>query len=153
MCSSDLMGETVRRIIADNPQIAPGDVFVTNDPYRGGSHLPDVTVITPVHDSVSRRLLFFTASRAHHAEIGGIVPGSMPPFSRNLAEEGVLIRNFKLVDGGRSREEELRQLLLAGPYPTRSVRDNLADVSAQAAANHSGVQQLLALVEIGRAHV
>jgi 5-oxoprolinase (ATP-hydrolysing) len=141
------MGETVRRIIADNPQIAPGDVFVTNDPYRGGSHLPDVTVITPVHDSVSRRLLFFTASRAHHAEIGGIVPGSMPPFSRNLAEEGVLIRNFKLVDGGRFREEELRQLLLAGPYPTRSVRDNLADVSAQAAANHSGVQQLLALVE------
>jgi 5-oxoprolinase (ATP-hydrolysing) len=141
------MGETVRRIIADNPRIAPGDVFVTNDPYRGGSHLPDVTVITPVHDSASGRLLFFTASRAHHAEIGGIVPGSMPPFSRNLSEEGVLIRNFKLVDAGQSREEELRSLLLSGPYPTRSVRDNLADVSAQAAANHSGVQQLLALVD------
>jgi 5-oxoprolinase (ATP-hydrolysing) len=141
------MGETVRRIIADNPQIAPGDVFVTNDPYRGGSHLPDVTVITPVHDSASGRLVFFTASRAHHAEIGGIVPGSMPPFSRNLAEEGVLIRNFKLVDAGRFREDELRQLLLSGPYPTRSVRDNLADVAAQAAANQSGVQQLLTLVE------
>ncbi len=94
------MGETVKRILADNPDIEPGDVFVTNDPYRGGSHLPDVTVVTPVHESGSGRLLFFTASRAHHAEIGGIRPGSMPPFSQNLAEEGVLIRNFKLVAGG-----------------------------------------------------
>ena len=90
------MAETVRRTIRDNPRLAPGDVFVTNDPYRGGSHLPDVTVVTPVHDG-ERRLLFFTASRAHHAELGGITPGSMPPFSRTLAEEGVLIRNFKLV--------------------------------------------------------
>src|SRR6185312_11274254 len=92
-------------------------------------------------------LLFFTASRAHHAEIGGIVPGSMPPFSKNLSEEGVLIRNFKLVDAGRSREAELKELLLAGPYPTRSVRDNLADVSAQVAANNSGVLRLSELVE------
>src|SRR5262249_26000069 len=104
------MGETVKRIIGDNPHIQPGDVFVTNDPYRGGSHLPDVTVITPVHHETTKELLFFTASRAHHAEIGGIVPGSMPPFSRNLAEEGVLIRNFKLVDAGRSREADLKQL-------------------------------------------
>jgi 5-oxoprolinase (ATP-hydrolysing) len=141
------MGETVKRIIADNPQIQPGDVFVTNDPYRGGSHLPDVTVITPVHDEKSRELIFFTASRAHHAEIGGIVPGSMPPFSRNLAEEGVLIRNFKLVDAGHSREAELKELLLSGPYPTRAVRDNLADVSAQVAANNSGVLRLRELVE------
>ncbi len=140
------MGETVKRIIADNPHIQPGDVFVTNDPYRGGSHLPDVTVITPVHSEQTRQLIFFTASRAHHAEIGGIVPGSMPPFSRNLAEEGVLIRNFKLVDAGRLREAELRELLLSGPYPTRSVRDNLADVSAQVAANNSGVLQLRELV-------
>jgi 5-oxoprolinase (ATP-hydrolysing) len=92
------MGETVRRVLADNPDLAPGDVFVTNDPYRGGSHLPDVTVVTPVHDDQGR-LSFFTASRAHHAEIGGVRPGSMPPFSRSLAEEGVLIRNFKLVAG------------------------------------------------------
>jgi 5-oxoprolinase (ATP-hydrolysing) len=141
------MGETVKRIIADNPQIHPGDVFVTNDPYRGGSHLPDVTVITPVHDDETHELIFFSASRAHHAEIGGIVPGSMPPFSRNLAEEGVLIRNFKLVDGGRSREAELKELLLSGPYPTRAVRDNLADVSAQVAANNSGVLRLRELVE------
>ncbi|HVW00344.1 MAG TPA: hydantoinase B/oxoprolinase family protein, partial [Planctomycetaceae bacterium] len=141
------MGETVRRILADNPQIALGDVFVTNDPYRGGSHLPDVTVVTPVHDPQTGALLFLTASRAHHAEIGGIVPGSMPPFSRNLAEEGVLIRNFKLVDAGQSREQELEALLQSGPFPSRAVRDNLADVSAQVAANRSGARQLLELVE------
>lgn len=141
------MSVTVKRVIADNPVIHPGDVFVTNDPYRGGSHLPDVTVITPVHLSETEELLFFTASRAHHAEIGGIVPGSMPPFSRNLGEEGVLIRNFKLVDQGTYRESELRDLLSSGPYPSRAVQDNLADVSAQVAANHSGARQLLDLIE------
>lgn len=140
------MSETVKRILADNPEIRPHDVFVTNDPYRGGSHLPDVTVVTPVHAAESGKLLFFTASRAHHAEIGGIVPGSMPPFSKNLGEEGVLIRNFKLVDGGVSREDDLKELLLSGPHPTRSVQDNLADISAQAAANNSGVRQLNELV-------
>jgi len=158
------MGETVRAILADNPDMQPGDVFVTNDPYRGGSHLPDVTVVTPVFASTSSPLaphsgrgaggegptsdlLFFTASRAHHAEIGGIVPGSMPPFSRRLSEEGVLIRNFKLVDGGRAREDELRALLESGPYPTRKVADNLADVSAQVAANAVGVRLLHELVQ------
>lgn len=141
------MGETVRRIRADNPQMAPGDVYVTNDPYRGGSHLPDVTVVTPVHDAASGRLLFFTASRAHHAEIGGIRPGSMPPFSCNLAEEGVLIRNFKLVDAGHSRFEELAALLGTGEYPSRSVADNLADVAAQVAANRQGARDLAQLVE------
>ncbi len=140
------MGETVQRIIADNPDLQPGDVYVTNDPYRGGSHLPDVTVVTPVHDQATGELLFFTASRAHHAEIGGIVPGSMPPFSKNLGEEGVLIRNFKLVEASQSYETELRELLLSGPYPTRSVNDNLADISAEVAANHSGAQQLLELI-------
>ncbi|MEX0678488.1 MAG: hydantoinase B/oxoprolinase family protein [Pirellulales bacterium] len=140
------MAETVRRTIADNPAMRPGDVFVTNDPYRGGSHLPDITVITPVHDAFGR-LLFFTASRAHHAELGGITPGSMPPFSKNLAEEGVLIRNFKLIDGGNERWAELRSLLLAGPYPTRSVEANLADVAAQVAANHRGACDLVRLVE------
>ncbi len=140
------MGETVQRIIADNPDLQRGDVYVTNDPYRGGSHLPDVTVVTPVHDQATRELLFFTASRAHHAEIGGIVPGSMPPFSKNLGEEGVLIRNFKLVGQGQSHEAELRELLLSGPYPTRSVNDNLADISAEVAANQSGAQQLLDLI-------
>ncbi len=141
------MGETVKHILADNPNLAPGDVFVTNDPYRGGSHLPDVTVVTPVHHSETGRLLFVTASRAHHAEIGGIVPGSMPPFSKFLGEEGVLISNFKLVERGRSLEDELRQLLLSGPYPTRNVEDNLADIAAQVAANELGVRQLRELVD------
>lgn len=141
------MSETVKRIIADNPDLSDGDVFVTNDPYRGGSHLPDVTVVTPVHHPESRELLFFTASRAHHAEIGGIVPGSMPPFSKTLADEGVLIRNFKLVDRGVSREEELRSLLLAGEHPSRSVEDNLSDISAQVAANNCGVTLLNELVQ------
>ncbi|MBI1901598.1 MAG: hydantoinase B/oxoprolinase family protein [Planctomycetia bacterium] len=139
------MGETVRKVLADNPDLQPGDVLVSNDPYHGGSHLPDITVVTPVF--VAGRLMFFTASRAHHAEIGGIRPGSMPPFSKNLAEEGVLIRNFALVRGGTSRMEELRKLLLSGRYPTRAVADNLADIAAQVAANRQGERDLLALVE------
>jgi 5-oxoprolinase (ATP-hydrolysing) len=146
------MGETVRRVLADNPDMQPGDVFVTNDPYRGGSHLPDVTVVTPVFDhdgggSMPGRPLFFTASRAHHAEMGGVAPGSMPPFSRTLAEEGVLIRNFKLVEGGRFRADELAAILSGGPYPSRAVADNLADISAQVAANNQGARDLARLVE------
>ncbi|MCA9111402.1 MAG: hydantoinase B/oxoprolinase family protein, partial [Planctomycetaceae bacterium] len=139
------MGETVRHVIADNPDIFPGEVFVTNDPYRGGSHLPDVTVVTPVHDSLGQ-LLFFTASRAHHAEIGGITPGSMPPFSKNLAEEGVLIRNFRLVNKGQSRADALRELLLSGDSPTRNVEDNMADIAAQVAANQAGARLLRELI-------
>ena len=141
------MGETVRQIIADNPDLRPGDVFVTNDPYRGGSHLPDVTVVTPVHDEASGELRFFTASRAHHAEIGGIRPGSMPPFSKNLAEEGVLIRNFRAVEAGRSRLDELRNLLATAQYPSRSPAANLADIGAQIAADQHGAQGLARLVE------
>jgi 5-oxoprolinase (ATP-hydrolysing) len=140
------MEETVRQVIAANPDLEPGDVFATNDPYAGGSHLPDVTVVTPVHDAAGE-LLFFAANRAHHAEIGGIVPGSMPPLSRNLAEEGVLIRNLKLVAAGESRFAALRELLLAGRYPTRDVAANLADVAAQVAANRQGADELAALVD------
>lgn len=139
------MGETVRAVLADNPDLAPGDVVVTNDPYRGGSHLPDVTVVTPVHDD-GGTLLFLTASRAHHAEIGGIVPGSMPPFSKSLADEGVLIRNFKLVDAGASREEALAGLLSSGRHPSRNVADNLADIAAQVASNRRGAELLRDLV-------
>lgn len=141
------MGETVKRILDDVPDLRAGDVYVTNDPFRGGSHLPDVTVVTPVHDEASGALIFLTASRAHHAEIGGIVPGSMPPFSKTLADEGVLIQCFKLVDQGVSREEAFRELLSSGPFPSRSVDDNISDVSAQVAANSSGVKQLQGLVE------
>jgi 5-oxoprolinase (ATP-hydrolysing) len=141
------MGETVRGIIADNPVMRAGDVFVTNDPYRGGSHLPDVTVITPVFGADAQGPSFFTASRAHHAEIGGISPGSMPPFSQSLAEEGVVIRNFKLIDAGRPRFDRLRENLLAGPYPSRAVDDNLADIAAQVAANQQGALGLLSMTE------
>jgi 5-oxoprolinase (ATP-hydrolysing) len=109
--------------------------------------LPDVTVVTPVHDPPTGRLLFFTASRAHHAEIGGIVPGSMPPFSKNLAEEGVLIRNLRVVAAGQSRMEALEALLSAGPHPSRAVTDNLADIAAQIAANQQGARDLARLVE------
>jgi 5-oxoprolinase (ATP-hydrolysing) len=160
------MSQTVKQVIADNPQMKSGDVFITNDPYRGGSHLPDVTVVTPVFESGPHslqvesnavapldtrgtsgpHLRFFVASRAHHAEIGGITPGSMPPFSRNLAEEGVLLRNFQLAHGGRVKWDELRTALLAGPYPSRAVEDNLADVAAQMAANLQGVRDLAQLI-------
>lgn len=141
------MGETVRNLIADNPVLRPGDVLVTNDPYRGGSHLPDVTVVTPVHDPQTGALRFFTASRAHHAEIGGIAPGSMPPFSKSLAEEGVRISNFKLVDAGTPRWDALRDLLSGGPWPSRSPEDNLVDLEAQVAANHQGRLAVERLVE------
>jgi 5-oxoprolinase (ATP-hydrolysing) len=141
------MEETVRCTIAANPNLRPGDVIATNDPYTGGSHLPDVTVVTPIHDPGSGELRFFTASRAHHAEIGGIVPGSMPPLSKTLAEEGVLIRNLKIVAAGDSRFDELRSQLLSGRYPTRDVETNLADIAAQVAANRQGMNDLMALVE------
>jgi len=141
------MGITVRAVLTDNPKLGPGDVYVTNDPYRGGSHLPDVTVVTPVHHPDTKELLFFTACRAHHAEIGGTRPGSMPPNSQNLSEEGVLISNFALIRDGVSREDKLRQLLEAGPYPSRRVEENLADLRAQVAANQHGAGQLLELVE------
>ncbi|MFP6766043.1 MAG: hydantoinase B/oxoprolinase family protein, partial [Planctomycetaceae bacterium] len=141
------MSETVRHLLSDEPDIRPGDVFITNDPFRGGSHLPDVTVITPVHDPDSGQLMFFTASRAHHSEIGGIVPGSMPPFSKNLAEEGVLIRCFRIVEEGCAREDKLRKLLAFGPAGSRSIENNLADISAQIAANNCGAKLLAQLVE------
>ena len=141
------MGETIRCLLADIPDMKPGEVYVTNDPFRGGSHLPDVTVVTPVFDEEGRELRFFTASRAHHAEIGGIVPGSMPPFPKSLAEEGVLIRPCRLVAGETSSEEMLRRLLTDAPYPSRSVEENLADIRAQSAANQTGVRLLTELVE------
>jgi 5-oxoprolinase (ATP-hydrolysing) len=140
------MGATVRAVLTENPELAPGDIFVSNDPYRGGSHLPDITVVTPVHDSQTKQLLFFTACRAHHAEIGGVRPGSMPPTSRTLSEEGVLISNFAVVRRGESREAEFRQLLESAPCPSRRVDENLADLRAQIAANQQGARDLLALV-------
>jgi 5-oxoprolinase (ATP-hydrolysing) len=140
------MGESVRAVLAAHPDLQPGDVFVTNDPAAGGSHLPDVTVVSPVHDDVGD-LRFFTASRGHHADIGGITPGSMPPFSRSLSEEGVVLRGLRIVSGGRLDEERLLQALTAGSYPARSPRENLADVEAQIAANATGARLLREMVE------
>jgi 5-oxoprolinase (ATP-hydrolysing) len=140
------MGDCVRALLEDVPDMQPGDVYLTNDPYRGGSHLPDVTVVTPVFDASGERLLFFTGSRAHHAEIGGSRPGSMPPFSSSLAEEGILLRAFRLVRNGVYAEDELNRKLTSGSYPSRSPEDNLADVRAQAAANRIGADLLARLV-------
>jgi 5-oxoprolinase (ATP-hydrolysing) len=140
------MGESVRAVLEAHPHPEPGDVFVTNDPAAGGSHLPDVTVITPVFDAAGA-LRFFTASRGHHADIGGITPGSMPPFSRTLEQEGVVLRSLRIVRAGRFDEERLLDLLRSAPYPARSPRDNLADLEAAIAANRTGERLLQELVE------
>ena len=142
------MGESVRAVLKTHAEIAPGDVFATNNPFGGGSHLPDITVVTPVFaKNNSTQPIFFTASRAHHAEIGGITPGSMPPFSAKLEEEGVLLDNVKLVERGKFNEPLFANLFTTGKYPTRNLADNRADLQAQMAANHTGVRLLEELVE------
>ncbi|MFI0879295.1 hydantoinase B/oxoprolinase family protein [Streptomyces parvus] len=135
------MGESIREVLRRNEgTLRPGDVYAVNDPYHGGTHLPDVTVVTPVFDE--GKLRFLVASRGHHAEIGGITPGSMPAFSRTIHEEGVLFDNWLLVRDGRLREEETRDLLASAPYPSRSPDTNLADLRAQIAANEKGIAEL-----------
>ena len=124
----------------------PGDVYVLNDPYHGGTHLPDITVVTPVFDGAGREILFYVASRGHHAEVGGITPGSMPAFSTRVEEEGVLIDNWLLVRGGVLREAQTLDLLRSAPYPSRNPEVNLADLRAQIAANEKGVQELRRMV-------
>jgi 5-oxoprolinase (ATP-hydrolysing) len=141
------MGESIKTVIRLNAgKMKPGDVYVLNAPYNGGTHLPDVTVITPVFSS-SNEILFYVGSRGHHADIGGITPGSMPPGSKVVEEEGVLIDNFLLVEGGRFREQETMALLTSGKYPVRNVQQNIADLQAQIAANEKGVQELRRMVE------
>lgn len=141
------MGESVRTVIRSRGgTMKPGDAYCLNNPYNGGTHLPDVTVIMPVFGR-DGRLLFFTASRAHHADIGGITPGSMPPDSRHIDEEGVLIDDFLLVEEGRFREKELLELLNSGPWPARNPRQNVADLQAQVAACRKGANELLAMVD------
>ena len=149
------MSESIKTVIARNPQMQPGDVYVLNDPYHGGTHLPDVTVVTPVYlDAAEARPSFFVASRGHHADIGGTTPGSMPPFSQSIVEEGVLLDNFLLVRGGHLRDSELLQQLQSGPYPARNPQQTLADLRAQIAANQKGVDELVAMVvQFGRATV
>ena len=141
------MGESIKVVIKENSNtMQPGDVFVLNAPYNGGTHLPDVTVITPVFSEGNKQLLFYVGSRGHHADIGGRTPGSSPPDSRHIEEEGVLIDNFLLVEQGRLREKETRELLASGPYPCRNIDQNMADLAAQIAANETGVRELRKMV-------
>jgi len=144
------MGESIKTVMRENAgRMHPGDVYMLNDPYNGGTHLPDVTVITPVFDAAGGTILFYVGSRGHHADIGGTTPGSMPPDSTHIEEEGVLIDNFKLVDGaagGRLREEETRALLTGARWPARNPDQNLADLRAQVAANQKGVEELHRMV-------
>ena len=170
------MSESIKTVMKRNAgTMQPGDVFALNDPYHGGTHLPDITVVTPVWSEPSsdgvppralqggaglaterpdvraavdgRRVLFYVASRGHHADIGGVTPGSMPPFSTRVQEEGVQIDNFRLVERGRLREAEMISLLESGEYPSRNPSQNIADMKAQIAANEKGVQELARMVE------
>ena len=158
------MGESIKTVIRENSgRMQPGDVYVLNDPYHGGTHLPDVTVITPVYlggqalrptaggsqgsDMTSMGVMFYVGSRGHHADIGGTTPGSMPPFSTRIQEEGVQINNVKLVDRGVLREAEMVALLQSGEFPSRNPQQNMADLKAQIAANEKGVQELRRMVD------
>jgi 5-oxoprolinase (ATP-hydrolysing) len=135
------MGESIKTVVRENAlTMQPGDVYVLNDPYHGGTHLPDITVITPVY--LNGVATFYVGSRGHHADVGGVTPGSMPPFSTRIEEEGVQINNFKLVDQGVLREAEMVALLQSGEYPSRNPQQNMADLKAQIAANEKGVQEL-----------
>jgi 5-oxoprolinase (ATP-hydrolysing) len=141
------MDRSVETIIRENISVLkPGDVYMLNAPYNGGTHLPDITVVTPVFDTGGETTLFYVASRGHHADIGGITPGSMSPNATTIEEEGVYIDNFKLVEGGRFREAETLELLTTARYPARSPDDNIADLKAQVAANEKGVQELRKMV-------
>lgn len=141
------MSESVRTVLRQNAgRINPGDVFMMNNPYNGGTHLPDVTLITPVFDAAGETIIFLTASRGHHADIGGKTPGSAPPDSRSIDEEGVLIDNFLVVARGRLREAETRALLASGRYPCRNIDENMADLAAQIAANATGARELTRIV-------
>lgn len=138
------MSESVRGIICARPEIQEGEVYALNDPYSGGTHLPDITVVTPVFEQ--GRVLFFVGSRGHHADIGGKTPGSMPSDSSFIEEEGVLLKNVTLVKEEHFCEEEIVKILNQGPYPARNPQQNIADLKAQIAANKKGIQELKKMV-------
>ena len=140
------MDRSVETVIANNPVIRPGDVFCLNAPYNGGTHLPDITVCTPVFGPDDREILFWVASRGHHADVGGTAPGSMSPLATNIEEEGVYIDNFRIVDRGRFCEDELVALLTGARYPVRNVVQNVNDLKAQIAANEKGVAELRKMI-------
>ncbi|MDX8435132.1 hydantoinase B/oxoprolinase family protein [Mesorhizobium abyssinicae] len=142
--SMDRSVETIIRL--NSGDIHPGDVFALNAPYNGGTHLPDITVVTPVFDDARKEILFWAASRGHHADVGGTAPGSMTPLATTVDEEGVLFDNFRIVDRGRFREKELETLLTDHPYPARNPHQNIADLKAQIAANEKGVAELRKMV-------
>ncbi|MFE9098999.1 hydantoinase B/oxoprolinase family protein [Streptomyces sp. NPDC007264] len=142
------MGTSVKEVIRRRAgSMRPGDTYAVNDPYHGGTHLPDVTVVTPVFDGEGERILFHVASRGHHAEIGGIAPGSMPAHSRTIEEEGVLFDNWLLAENGRFLEEDTFRLLTEAPWPSRNPGTNLADLRAQIAANQKGVDEVGRMIE------
>ena len=141
------MDRSVETIIRDNNgKIKPGDVYAINAPYNGGTHLPDITVCTPVFDDKKKKILFWVASRGHHADVGGISPGSMSPNATTIEQEGVYMDNFKLVDRGRFREKELMAALTGAKYPARNPVQNINDIKAQIAANEKGVAELRKMV-------
>ena len=142
--SMDRSVETVIKL--NKGKIKPGDVFALNAPYNGGTHLPDITVVSPVFDDDGKEILFWSASRGHHADVGGSAPGSMTPRATSVDEEGVLFDNFKIVDEGRFCEAELIDLLTDHPFPARNPHQNVADLSAQIAANEKGIQELNKMV-------
>jgi 5-oxoprolinase (ATP-hydrolysing) len=142
------MGSTVKELVRRRAaDMKPGDVYAVNDPYHGGTHLPDITVVTPVFDTTGTGVLFFVASRGHHAEIGGITPGSMPANSSEIQEEGVLFDNWLLAENGQFREAATRRLLTEARYPSRSPDTNLADLRAQIAANQKGVDEVRKMID------
>ncbi len=153
------MGESVQEILRRRAgQMRPGDAFVLNAPYAGGTHLPDVTVVMPVFLGVDATPEFYVAARGHHADIGGVTPGSMPADSRDIGQEGVLLDNVQLVENGEFREAALRELLGGGAHPARNVAQNLADLRAQVAACHKGMAELQAMtrhygLEVVRAYM
>ncbi|MGB6118271.1 MAG: hydantoinase B/oxoprolinase family protein [Mesorhizobium sp.] len=143
--SMDRSVETIIRL--NEGDIHPGDVFALNAPYNGGTHLPDITVVTPVFSDDQSEILFYSASRGHHADVGGTAPGSMTPLATTVDEEGVLFDNFRIVDRGRFMEKELHHLLTDHPYPARNPHQNIADLKAQIAANERGVAELRKMVD------
>jgi 5-oxoprolinase (ATP-hydrolysing) len=141
------MGASVRHVISRRgDSLKPGDAIALNDPYAGGTHLPDITLITPVFDEAGAKIRFFVGSRGHHADIGGITPGSTPPFSKSLIEEGVVIDNLLLLSGGEFQEQAFREQLASAKYPARNPDQNVADIKAQIAANATGVAALNAII-------
>lgn len=141
------MDASVKVIINGTQSINTGDVFVQNNPYNGGSHLPDITVITPVFDVANDNILFYVASRAHHEDVGGIAPGSMSSLATDIHQEGILLDSVKLVEQGKFQTTRLEKLFSSGAYPARNITQNMADLMAQTAANKTGVNELLKLVE------